>query len=253
MSDDVLFPDAPPEVVTFDFWNTLVCTRSSGTRPARRAALTAELSALGHAVDDPAFAVVLDAALDRAVAVFEEHWQANRQFGATDGAQVVLDALGLDLGPGDRRRLVEVFVESAADLAPELTPGAADVIAALDDAGVRIGIICDVGLTPSTVLRDYLERQGVLGAFDHWSFSDEVGTYKPDPAIFAHALEGLGGVDPRRAVHVGDLRRTDVAGGRGAGMVTVRYVGRHDDPGPGAEADAVVDHLGRLPTVMGLA
>jgi len=37
------------------------------------------------------------------------------------------------------------------------------------------------------------------------------------------------------------------------GMTTVRYRGRHDDPGPGVEADAVVDHLGDLPSLLGLA
>ena len=251
-ADDVVpdapFPDVPPLAVTFDFWNTLVCPRSTGTRAARRAALTVELAALGHDVDPD----VLEAALDAAVAVFEDHWQANRQFGAHDGALVLVDALGVPLDAVGRARLVEAFVDSAGDLAPDLTPGAADALCALDAAGVRIGIICDVGLTPSPVLRRYLDRQDVLGHFDHWSFSDEVGTYKPDPAIFGHALEGLGGVDPAGAVHVGDLRRTDVAGGRASGMVTIRYSGRHDDPGPGAEADLVLDDLGRLAGVLGL-
>lgn len=245
---DGLFTDVPPAAVTFDFWNTLVCTRSSGTRDARRAALTDELAALGHAVEPE----VLEAALDSAVAVFEEHWHANQQFSSRDGALVLAEALGVPLDATGRTRLVESFVDSAADLAPELTPGAAAALRSLDDAGVRIGIICDVGLTPSPVLRRYLDRQGVLGYFDHWSFSDEVGTYKPDPAIFAHALDGLGGVDPARAVHIGDLRRTDVAGGRASGMVTIRYSGRHDDPWPGEEADVVLDDFGRLTAVLGL-
>ncbi len=234
--------------VTFDFWNTLVCTRSSGTRDARRAAIGAELADLGHVVDDAA----LDVALDRAVAVFEERWRANRQFAAVDGALVVVDSLDLPLGASERQRLVDAFVDSASDLSPELTPGAADTLRTLSDADVRLGIICDVGLTPSPVLRRYLDRQGVLELFDHWSFSDEVGTYKPDPGIFAHALGGLGDAEASRSVHVGDLRRTDVAGGRTAGMVTVRYTGRHDDPDGGPEADVVLDDLGRLASLLGL-
>lgn len=250
MDSGVTLPGGTPLVaVTFDFWNTLVCTRSSGTRAARRAALGAELSALGHPVTPDE----LDAALDSAVAVFEEHWRANRQFGALDGAAVAIESLGVRLDAHQRRRLVAAFVDAAAGLAPELTPGASDVLGALRSAGVRIGIICDVGLTPSVVLRDYLARRGVLNLFDHWSFSDEVGTYKPDPVIFGHALTGLGGVDPRSAVHVGDLRRTDVAGARGAGMHSVRYTGRHDDPLPGEEADAVVTHLAELVTLLGVA
>jgi putative hydrolase of the HAD superfamily len=120
-------------------------------------------------------------------------------------------------------------------------------------------------MTASDVLRDYLDHAGVLDLFDHWSFSDEVGVYKPDPRIFEHALDGLGVTDPARAVHVGDLRRTDVAGARASGLATVRYCGRHDDGatvpegGPEAatgqmliDADAVVADHAHLPTVLGV-
>ena len=99
----------------------------------------------------------------------------------------------------------------------ELTPNLPEVLAALDDAGMRIGIVCDVGLTPSLVLLEFLERHGVLRHFDHWSFSDEVGVFKPDAAIFRHALDGLGVDDPARALHIGDLRRTDIAGAQADG------------------------------------
>ncbi|MEZ5258385.1 MAG: HAD-IA family hydrolase [Ilumatobacteraceae bacterium] len=96
-------------------------------------------------------------------------------------------------------------------------------------AGVRLGIICDVGFTPSPVLRTMLERHGVLGYFDAWSFSDEVGWYKPAAQIFAHAMASLG-VEAQESAHVGDLRRTDVAGALASGMtVMVRYHGVHDD------------------------
>jgi len=98
----------------------------------------------------------------------------------------------------------------------------------------------------------------VLGHFDHWSFSDEVGWYKPAPQIFEHALAGLGGIEPEHAAHVGDLRRTDVAGAKAMGMVAVRYRGvfdnaqvvddGHDRP----EADLVIDDHADLPPLLGL-
>ena len=119
-----------------------------------------------------------------------------------------------------------------------------------------VGIVCDVGLTPSPVLRGYLDAHGVLDRFDHWSFSDEVGVFKPDRRIFEHALEGLGGVSAERAAHVGDLRRTDVAGARAAGMTSVRYRGVNDDPdadGELPEADHVLDDHGDLLEALGLA
>jgi FMN phosphatase YigB (HAD superfamily) len=42
-------------------------------------------------------------------------------------------------------------------------------------------------------------------------------------------------------VHIGDLRRTDVAGARGVGMASLRIRTLHDDRSELPEADAVVD------------
>jgi FMN phosphatase YigB (HAD superfamily) len=253
--------------VTFDYWDTLVCVRSSGTRQARRLAVRAVLDDVAPTVDDAA----LEAALDAAVGRHSEHWHANVQFTPEDGAMAVMESLGLTgtgtaASPAVHHRLVTAFVRAAAGLQPDLTPAVADTLATLRTAGVRLGIVCDVGMTASDVLRDYLDRAGVLELFDHWSFSDEVGVYKPDQRIFTHALSGLGVADPARAVHVGDLRRTDVAGARAAGMATVRYRGRHDDGagvpegGPEAatnqelaDADVVVADHAHLPAVLGIA
>ena len=100
----------------------------------------------------------------------------------------------------------------------------------LKDAGVRIGIVCDVGMTASPTLRERLDMFGVLRYFDHWSFSDEVGCFKPWPAVFEHALAGLGVDDPSSAAHVGDSLRTDVAGAQAMGMTAVRYTYFFDAP-----------------------
>ena len=132
-------------------------------------------------------------------------------------------------------------------------------MAVLDDAGLRIGIICDVGLTPSPTLRRYLDHHGLLGYFDHWSFSDEVGAFKPDPADLRPRRHRARFAEPSRIAHVGDLRRTDVAGSRAAGWVSVRYRGLNDDPDRQslfdsglAEADVVIDDHTELPVALGL-
>ena len=52
--------------------------------------------------------------------------------------------------------------------------------------------------------------------------------------------------------HVGDLKRTDVAGAQAVGMATVRFRGVVDDPDSGDEADHVIDRLVDLPAVLGL-
>lgn len=255
------FADAPPEAVTFDFWDTLVRTDMVGQRAVRRAALVAALERHGHPVDGD----LLDDALGESVRQFNESWHANHQFTGEQGAEVLVAELGVHVGSELAGDLATAFVRSGADHPFELTDGVAEAIGSLTDAGVRIGIVCDVGMTPSDVLRGHLERHGVLERFDHWSFSDEVGAYKPDPAIFGHALHGLAVREPARVAHVGDLVRTDVAGARAAGLVAIRYAGANDDPaatvesGPEGESvahlerpHAVVHDHRDLPGVLGL-
>ncbi|OWY61922.1 hypothetical protein B7486_61195 [cyanobacterium TDX16] len=85
-----------------------------------------------------------------------------------------------------------------------------------------------------------------------------MGVYKPDPTIFEHALAGLD-APAERTAHVGDLRRTDVAGALQMGMVAVRYTGIADDDdvalGEGhvaPEADLVVHDHADLPALLGI-
>jgi FMN phosphatase YigB (HAD superfamily) len=216
----------PLDAVTFDFWDTLVhAPEASVMRGERRNRIGAVLDDAGITVDRAELGRVLAIVRD----TFDDRWASNRQFTGVDGARLLLETLEVHVDDATFERVYDAFVGTDLPWIPNLTPNVADTLRALKDRGVRLGIICDVGLSPSTVLRAYLEHHGVLVLFDHWSFSDEVGSYKPDPAIFAHALSGLGGVVPARAAHVGDLRRTDVAGARAFGMVSVRYRGSNDD------------------------
>jgi FMN phosphatase YigB (HAD superfamily) len=242
------------EAVTFDFWDTLVRTDDTGTLTARRDKLLAVLGGFGHDVE----AVVLDEAFRKTFAVYVEHWQANQQFVSTDGGAHVLTLLDLELDPAQRAAAIEAYENAAASLHMQLTDHVAEVLAELHERGIKLGIICDVGMTPSPVLRGWLADHDVLRLFDHWSFSDEVGYYKPAPEIFEDALAGLGGVAPERAAHVGDLRRTDVAGSKAMGMTAVRYSGANDDSGPvddpaaHPEADHVVDDYRNLLSALDL-
>ena len=211
--------------VTFDYWNTLIRVPAESEWTQRIDVWLQVLHDHGHTPsrDD------VEAAFDHMRAVHDAEWRANRQHGAADAVDAVLAKLAFEVPPEVVERLLAALLQVAADTEVVPTDGIAETLAELDEAGVRIGIVCDVGLTPSTVLRQRLEHLDLLRHFDHWSFSDEVGVYKPAPAIFEHALGGLG-VDAGAAAHVGDLRRTDVAGARAVGMTTVRYAGAYDDP-----------------------
>ena len=202
----------------------------------------------GFAVERQALELVFDASWERYVAA----WTANEQYQAVQAAEDAIVGLGFDLPADVRDTLTDAFSRAGEEAELHLTDGVEECLHTLKDAGVRLGIICDVGFTASAILREHLIKRGVLPLFDHWSFSDDVGAYKPSPVIFEDALEGLGGVAAERAAHVGDLRRTDVAGALAMGMTAVRYTGVFDDDSADQpEADHVVSSHAQLPGVLG--
>lgn len=90
-------------------------------------------------------------------------------------------------------------------------------------------------------LAEVLERVGLADEFDAVVASALVGARKPDPAIFAAALEAAG-CEPAEALHVGDSD-DDVDGARAAGIEVLRI----DRSGGGdiASLAEIVEHLGR--------
>ena len=238
------------EAVTFDYWNTLCVEPAPGhLRGLRVEAWLGLLEDAGFATERQ----LLGEAFDRAWEAEAARWTAGEHMRHTEAAESILVELGYDPPPGLRGTLVDAFVSVGETADLRLTPNVAEAIATLKKANVRIGIVCDVGFTPSTTLRRHLDRHGLLHEFDHWSFSDEVGCYKPRREIFAHALAGLG-ARAETTAHVGDLRRTDVAGARAMGMTAVRYTGAHDDDSqPEPEGHHVVADHRDLPAVLGVA
>ena len=240
------------EAITFDHWNTLVYEEAGTLRNERLEKWLGILEGVGFAVERER----LDAAFASSWEKFVESWKADEQYTAVEAAVDIVEEMGFDLPPGVHDELIAAYTAIDGNRQLHLCDNAADTLRTLKDAGIKLGIICDVGMTPSTALRANLEREGVLQYFDHWSFSDDVGAYKPSPVIFEHALTGLGGVAPERAAHVGDLRRTDIAGAQAMGIVAVRYSGVFDDVGEDAEglpeADHVIADLAELPKVLGL-
>ena len=246
--DDV--PDAGLmiEAVTFDFWNTLVYEDRGHLRGRRLDALSGLLEEAGYATERAA----LEKAFDRSWERFVARWTTGDHHTFAEAAAEIVDDLGYDVPDGVRTALVEAFGRAGDDAELHLAPHVPETLAALRAAGVRVGIVCDVGMTPSTILRAHLDRHGVLVSFDHWSFSDEVGCYKPDRAIFEHALAGLG-VRAEATAHVGDLRRTDVAGALAMGMTAVRYTGVFDDDSqPEPEGHHVIGDHADLPAALGI-
>jgi FMN phosphatase YigB (HAD superfamily) len=238
------------DAVTFDFWNTLMWEEPGSLREKRLEIWDGVLAEAGASVD----AVQLERAHDAAHNAYVGSWTDGRQFRVEEAVAEMLEHLDVGLGVNIAPALLEGFSEAGRRAAVHPTDGVHGCLETLRGAGVRLGIICDIGLTPSPVVLELLDRHGLLGLFDETSFSDEVGHYKPARAFFQHALAGLGVFPPERAAHVGDRRRTDVGGAIAMGMISVRYNAVYEDETTGApEADIVLADMADLPVLLGVA
>ena len=109
-------------------------------------------------------------------------------------------------------------------------PGAHAAIARLKQAGLRLAVISNA---EGRVAED-LAIAGLASHFETIVDSHKVGVSKPDPRIFAIALERLGAA-AEESVYIGDLYRIDVLGARQAGLRAVlldRYGHDPDAPCP---------------------
>ena len=79
--------------------------------------------------------------------------------------------------------------------------------------GYRVGIVSN----SEGRLPELFEAVGLSGAFEVVVDSALVGVRKPDPAIFAMALEALG-AEAAESWYAGDLPAVDVVGARAAGL-----------------------------------
>ena len=205
--------------VTFDCWGTLI--NDSRLEVPMAARVDAIVDASGGRLDRTG----AEELLRRAWLEHHRSWVGGVQFGAPGVARICADELGDDLLCD---RLQEAFEEAGRHGTLVALPGAADTLVALRAAGIRTALVCDTGLTPGRVVRDFLSDLGLLAHLEFCAFSDEVGEPKPNPGIFKAALGAIH-TDPSEAVHVGDLLRTDVHGARDVGMKTVRITAVNDD------------------------
>ena len=199
-----------------------------GAARARPAPMVdAALGGRRHAVDPEA----MESAFEHAFVMFDDAWRENRQVTAVEAAHLVIDHLGVDLAPDAHAAVVDAFVHGAAGLDVELA-----------DKRVEETL---VGLEQGGASRHHLRRRadavggaarlhashGVLDLFDHWSFSERGRLLTGCRDLRAHAGR------PRRrgarsAAHVGDLRRTDIAGAPGHGDGGCALPRHRRRPGP---------------------
>ncbi len=180
----------------------------------------------------------------------DEAWKQVETFGPGRMAAYCLEARGID-DDDSIRNLTKEFEEASIESGVAGVEHAGETLAALSAANIRLGLVCDTGFTPGRVVRRLLDEAGLCDRLEVLCFSDEVGVPKPGNEIFAKALAELG-ARPPEAIHVGDLKRTDIAGAHDMGMHAARFKGIHDDKSDFVEAEIVINDHRQLLEVIGL-
>lgn len=215
------------KAVTLDFWDTLFVWDVGPIYKQREVQrLMLELSSLR----EPRPEAQIRSALQSAYEWFDQVWlDEHRTPGAAETLEVVLATLEVSAPREAVARLATFFEELVLEVQPDLVDGVSQVLPQLA-LQYKLGLIVDTGYAPGRVLRELLGRYDLLGLFTCCYFSNEGAWSKPDARVFFQVLEKLA-VRPAEAVHVGDSRRTDVAGAKAAGMLAVQVVA-----GDGAQA-----------------
>lgn len=226
--------------VTFDFWGTLY----QGTSARNKRLHLLEEALTRHAQPRPWTA--LEAAYQHAYDVFDCLWREEHRSITTERwLHEMLTFLKANLPEdtlaGLRRSIEEVHLHGDSC---QPVPGVTKVLPRLFQR-YRLGLICDVGLTPGRTLREILRRDSLLSHFYALTFSDETGTTKPLPQQFLRTLDMLK-VRPEEAAHIGDLPETDLAGARAVGMKAVLFLGVSQRQDGQPLADAAFEEYGEL-------
>jgi putative hydrolase of the HAD superfamily len=122
-------------------------------------------------------------------------------------------------------------------------PEARPVLHALRDRGLRTGLLSNTHW-PRRQHEEWLVRDGLLDLLDARVYTSDLTYVKPHPEAFGALLAEVG-VEPARAVFVGDRLHDDVHGAQSVGMRGV-WVRNSAVPGYDVTPDAVVDDLAEL-------
>jgi len=208
--------------VTYDCWSTLLKDKDYEGAMATRAGALRRFLDLSEAEADDLLA--------EAWSRHDEAWKQVETFGPGRMAAYCLEARGID-DDESIQNLTKEFEEASIEAGVGAVEHADETLAALSAANIRLGLVCDTGFTPGRVVRQLLEDAGLCD--------------------YLEALAELG-ARPPEAIHVGDLKRTDIAGAHDMGMHAARFKGVHDDKSDFLEAEVVISDHRQLLEVVGL-
>lgn len=115
--------------------------------------------------------------------------------------------------------LLDELTAADTDFWGQLNPPMIDWAQRLQRAGIRIGILSNM---PDAMEAGLLAKHGDwINKFDHQTWSHAINLAKPEPAIYLHAVEGLG-APPANILFIDD-REENIAPALAVGMQAIQY------------------------------
>ena len=213
--------------ITFDLWDTLIQELPGGSDRIARARIES-IADLLESCGRPHTIQEIEEAYVKTGSFLDFTWGKSRDISVRDQMLFMLSCiewrLPSKLDKGSFEEVERIYSRSMLDQRPVLLPKVKETLSAVDEAGFGVGLICNTGRTPGSILREVMSDMGIPGHFEVTTFSDEVLVRKPAPVIFRTTLEGLR-TQASLCVHVGDDPVSDIGGARNVGMRSVQVSG----------------------------
>ena len=240
--------------ITFDLWDTVFIDDSD--EPKRSAlglkskpVTRRDLVWKSLQDSDPLDRSVIDIAYDTTDAAFRQVWYSqNITWTVAQRLSVLLKGLSAKMNDHPFDQLVRLHEDMELDPMPDLAPGVKQALEILHQK-YKLGVISDAIFSPGRALRNLLDHYGLLGYFDSFIFSDEIGCAKPTPAVFEAAAKELH-VNVNELVHIGDRPAKDIAGPKALGAKAILCTVVKDRSGQNINADAVCENFLHLPDII---
>ncbi len=210
------------KAVTFDLWETLLLERDGANSQRtliRCSNLVRVLERFGVQISMSQLASAFEAMTPWLLSF----WKSDKEVAHQQQIRFLVEKASngsVQLKEQWLDELSQAYVSPIFELPPYLNPDAPGLLQWIKSRHKKIGLICNVGHTPGSALRGFLRRESLEKNFDAMIFSDEVGIRKPNPHIFHLTAKALG-VEPSRAVHIGDNLKSDVWGAKNAGFKAI--------------------------------
>ncbi len=121
----------------------------------------------------------------------------------------------------DNRALAEIMATAYVELSPKMTALFPDAVEVLKYLQVKYKMhLITNGFAEVQWIK--IEQSGLRPFFEHIIISEEVGTQKPDKAIFEIAMQ-RSGANTDDCIMVGDNYNTDIVGAKNAGIDQVFF------------------------------